>query len=231
MQWIEQVLKSPGFSFAAFPAALLMGFLTAVTSCCNIAIIASIVGFAGSRPEAFRRRDAVSTSLFFMVGSIISLSVMGLLVGHFSDLAGTSLRRYGIALMGFAVILAGLAALKLLPFRLPSVDLSRVKVPRGPFGAAAFGLVVGVASITCTLACCGPMLPIVLGMAAVRGQGVWGASILAMFAIGFSLPLAALMLGVGLGRTTTIAQKVLKPIKWVAGTGLIGIGFWMLATM
>jgi len=231
MQWIEQVLKSPGFSFAAFPASLAMGFLTAVTSCCNIAIIASIVGFAGSRPEAFRRRDAVSTSLFFMVGSVISLSVMGLLVGHLNDLAGTNLRRYGIALMGFAVILAGLAALKLLPFRLPSVDLSRVKVPRGPFGAAAFGLVVGVASITCTLACCGPMLPIVLGMAAVRGQAIWGASILALFAIGFSLPLAALMLGVGLGRTTTLAQKALKPIKWVAGIGLIGIGFWMLATM
>ena len=231
MEWVEQVLKSPGFSFAAFPAALLMGFLTAVTSCCNISIIAAIVGFAGSRSETFRRKDAISTSLFFMIGSVVSLSVLGLLVGYFSGLAGTNLRRYGIALMGFAVILAGLAALKLLPFRLPSVDVYKMKVPRGPFGAAAFGLVVGVASITCTLACCGPMLPIVLGMAVARGQGVWGASILALFAIGFSLPLAALMLGVGLGRTTTLAQKALRPIKWVAGTGLIGIGFWMLATM
>ena len=119
MEWVEQVLKSPGFSFAAFPAALLMGFLTAVTSCCNISIIAAIVGFAGSRSETFRRKDAISTSLFFMIGSVVSLSVLGLLVGYFSGLAGTNLRRYGIALMGFAVILAGLAALKLLPFRLP----------------------------------------------------------------------------------------------------------------
>lgn len=231
MQWIEQVLRSPGFSFAAFPASLAMGLITAVTSCCNVAIIASVVGFAGSRPDTSRRRDAISTSLFFMVGTIISLSVLGLLIGHFSGLVGTNLRRYGIALMGFAVILAGLAALKLLPFRLPSIDVSKIKIPRGPFGASAFGLVVGAASITCTLACCGPLLPLVFGVAAVRGQGLWGATILAMFAIGFSLPLAALMLGVGLGRTTALAQRALKPIKWVAGIGLIGIGFWMLATM
>ncbi len=231
MEWIEQVLKSQQFSFAAFPAALLMGLVTAVTSCCNLSIIAAVVGFAGSRPAAFRRKDAIVTSLLFMIGSVISLSLLGYLVGHFSALAGTSLRRYGIVILAFAVILAGLAALKLLPFKLPSVQVSKLKVPGGPFGPAVFGLVIGAASITCTLACCGPMLPIVFGMAAIQGQAVWGATILALFAIGFSVPLAALMLGVGLGRTTTLAQKALKPITWVAGIGLIGMGFWMLATM
>jgi hypothetical protein len=52
-----------------------------------------------------------------------------------------------------------------------------------------------------------------------------------MFAIGYSLPLATLMLGVGLGRTMALAQKAVKPIRLVAGIALIAIGFWLLATM
>ncbi len=231
MDWIEQVLKSSNFTFAAFPAALALGLITAVTSCCNLGVIGAVVGFAGSRDEAYSRRDAISTSAAFMIGTVVSLSLMGLAIGHISSLAGTPLKRYGLAFMGFAVIFAGLAALKLLPFRLPSVDLSRVKRPRGRLGSIVFGLVIGAASIACTLACCGPLLPLVFGMSAVRGDAFWGASILGIFAVGYSLPLAALMLGVGLGRTTAAAQKLIKPIRIVAGGGLVAVGFWLLATM
>ena len=231
MDWVEQVLKSSSFTFAAFPAALLLGLITAVTSCCNFGVIAAVVGFAGSRDETYSRRDALSTTVAFMFGTVVSLSLMGLVVGHVSGLAGTGLKRFSIAFMGFAVIFAGLAALKLLPFRLPSVDLSQVRRPRGRFGSIAFGLVIGTASIACTMACCGPLLPIVFGMSAARGEAIWGAAILGLFAIGYSIPLAALMLGVGMGRTTVLAQKAIKPIRVIAGSGLIVLGFWMLATM
>lgn len=231
MEWIEQVLKSPGFNLLALPAVLLLGLLTAVTSCCNFGIIAAIVGFAGSRDDSFRRRDAFYTALFFMLGTVISLAVLGSLIGHISGLVGPNLRRYGTLFLGFAVILSGLWALKLLPFRIPSADLSRLKRPSGRLGSAVFGLAVGAAGITCTLACCGPLIPIVFGMAAVRGQAVWGALVLGLFAVGYSLPLAALMLGVGLGRATALAQKALGPIRIIAGIGLIAVGFWLLATM
>lgn len=231
MEWIEQVFKSPQFGVAVFPASLLLGFLTAVTSCCNVAVIAAVAGFAGSQGETSRRRDALFTSIFFLIGTVISLSVLGLLVGHVSGLVGPNLRRYGIAILAFAVIISGLAALKLLPFRIPSVNLSRLKRPSGFLGPAAFGLVVGTASIACTLACCGPLISIVFGLTAARGEGLWGAAILGLFAVGYSLPLAALMLGVGLGRTTAIAQRAMAPIRIIAGIGLTGVGFWLLATM
>jgi cytochrome c-type biogenesis protein len=231
MDWVEQVLKSSSFTFTAFPAALLLGLITAVTSCCNFGVIAAVVGFAGSRDERYSRRDAISTTIAFMLGAVVSLSLMGLAIGHITGLAGTSLKQYGTAFMGFALIFAGLAALKVLPFRLPSVDLSKVKRPSGRVGSIAFGLVIGTASIACTMACCGPLLPVVFGMSAARGDAVWGAVILGLFAIGYSLPLAALMLGVGLGRTTAIAQKAIKPIRTIAGVGLVAVGFWLLATM
>lgn len=231
MDWIEQVLNSPSFNIAAFPAALVLGLLTAATSCCNVGVVAAVVGFAGSRDESSSRRDALAITIAFMLGTVVSLSLAGLVIGHFSGLAGTSLKRYGIALMAFAVIFAGLAALKLLPFRFPSLDWSKVKRPRGRFGSIIFGLVIGTASIACTMACCGPLLPLVFGMSAVKGEGIWGAVILGLFAIGYSIPLAALMLGVGLGRTTAFAQKAIKPIRLVAGSSLIVVGFWLLATM
>lgn len=231
MEWVEQVLKSTEFGVAVLPAAMLLGLLTAVTSCCNIGIIAAIAGYAGSRDETFRRRDAWLTSVFFLIGTVASLAVLGLLIGYFGQLAWTSLGRYGIGLTGFAAIFFGLAALNLLPFRLPSIDLSKQKRRSGLVGSALFGLAVGAASITCTIACCGPLLPVVLGMVAARGQSGWGALILTMFAIGYSLPLATLMLGVGLGRTMALAQKAVKPIRFVAGIMLIAVGFWLLATM
>jgi len=231
VEWIKQVFSSPGFSIAALPASLLLGFLTALSSCCGIGIIAAVAGFAGSHGEAVRRRDALFTAIFFMIGIVVSLSLMGWLVGHVSEIAGPNLRRYGTALLGFGVIVAGLASLKLVPFHLSSVNLSEIKRPSGFLGPAVFGLVVGAASIACTLACCGPLIPVVFGMAAARGQGIWGAAILGMFAIGYGFPLAALMLGVGLGRATAFAQKALTPIRIVAGIGLTGVGFWLLATI
>lgn len=231
MEWIKQVFGSSGFGIAALPASLLLGFLTALSSCCNIGIIAAVAGFAGSHGETPRRRDALFTAIFFMIGTVVSLSLMGWLVGHFSGIAGPNLRRYGIGLLGLAAIVAGLASLKLVPFRFSSLNLSRMKRPRGFLGPAFFGLAVGGTSIACTLACCGPLISVVFGMAAARGQGIWGAAILGMFAIGYGLPLAALMLGVGLGRATKFAQKALAPIRIISGIGLTGVGFWLLATM
>ncbi len=231
MDWVEQVLKSSSFTFAALPAALVLGLFTAVTSCCNFGVIAAVVGFAGSRDESHSRQDALFTTIAFTLGTIVSLSLMGLAIGHITGLAGTSLQRYGTGFMGFALIFAGLAALRVLPFRLPSVDLSKVKRPSDRAGSTAFGLVIGTASIACTMACCGPLLPLVFGMSAAHGGALWGAAILGLFAIGYSFPLAALMLGVGLGRTMAIAQKAIKPIRMIAGIGLVAVGFWLLATM
>lgn len=231
MEWIEQALRSQGLSAAAFPAALALGFLTAATSCCNFGIIAAIAGYTGSRDKAFRRRETLLMSLFFLIGTVVSLFALGLLIGHFSGLLGAGFRRFGAFILGFVVIVAGLAALKLVPFRLPSVDVSKMKRLGGHLGPALFGLVVGTASIACTLACCSPLFAVVLGMAAVRGQAMWGALILGTFALGYGLPLSALMLGLGLGRTTSLAQKMLTPIRVVSGVALVGAGFWLLATM
>lgn len=231
MDWIKQVFESSEFGMAILPASMLLGLLTAFSSCCNLGIIAAIAGYAGSRDDSFRRRDAIFTSVSFLLGTVISLAVLGMIVGYFGELANAGIGRYGMMATGFAAILFGLATLNLLPIRLPSINLAEKYSASGPVGATLFGFAVGGASITCTLGCCGPLLPVVLGMAAVRGESLWGAAILTSFAIGYSLPLALLMLGVGMGRVTALVQKAIKPIRIVAGVVLIAVGFWLLATM
>ncbi len=94
------------------------------------------------------------------------------------------------------------------------------------------GLGVGGASITYTMACCGPMiLPVVLGLSILKGQGVWGAMILGAFAIGYSLPMVAAILGIGLGKLTGVANKVAKPVRLTSGALLVGAGFWLILTV
>lgn len=228
MEWLEQVLQSNEFSTAVLPASLLLGLITSVGSYCNIGIIAAVIGFAGSHKGTVQKRDTLMITICFFIGTTVSLILLGYLVGYLGELAGDTLGRYGLVFTGFASIFFGLMALDLVPFKLPSFQVSQSSFKTGIIGAGLFGLLVGMASITCTMACCGPLIPIVLGLAASRGEGTWGALILTMFAIGYNLPLAVLMLGVGLGRLTKIAQKAVGPIRLIAGTLLILVGFWLL---
>ncbi len=231
MEWIERIFASPEFGIAALPAAFLLGLMTAVNSACNLGLIAAVAGFSGGQGGVRDRRDAWFTSLFFLAGTTIALTSLGLLVSFFGQFVGANFGRYGQLLAGIAAVFFGLVTLDFLPFRLPSLTLTDRRRPSGFGGAALFGLVVGAASISCTLICCGPLLPVVLGVAAARGQMGWGTLILGMFALGYSLPLAALMLGMGLGRLTSAFQKAIKPIRIVAGLVLLGAGFWLLGTL
>ena len=70
-----------------------------------------------------------------------------------------------------------------------------------------------------------------LGVAAMRGQPGWGALIMTLFAVGFSLPLSAVMLGVGVSRLTVVATKAAAPLRYVAGVLLLVAGFWLLMTI
>ena len=228
MDWIVKVFESPEFGIAVLPAAFLLGMLTAVSSGCNLGIIAAVAGYAGSRDTEIRPRDAWVTSACFFVGAIISLAILGMLAGYLGKLGGAGFGRYGMILVGFLSIFFGLVALDFVPFNIPSVDLSGIKRKTGLISSILFGTGVGAASLTCSLACSGPLLPMVLAMATARGEIGWGAMILSIFAVGYSLPLGAIMLGIGLGRLTSFSKKAMKPIRAIAGIVLIFAGIWLL---
>jgi cytochrome c biogenesis protein CcdA len=231
-EWIRQVFNAPEFGIMVLPAGFLLGIIAAVCSVgCCVPILAGVIGYSGAR-EDMRRRDVFIASGSFMVGAIIALSVLGALVGYISQAAMSNLGLYGKVLVAILAIFFGLASLNILPFQLPAFSPARGKLPQGVLGASVFGLAVGGASTVFIMGGCGTvMLPAALGLSALRGQGTWGALTMATFTVGYSLPMAGAMLGIGLGKLTGVASKIAKPIQIAAGVLLIAAGFWLLFTL
>jgi len=230
--WIQQVFNAPQFGILVLPAGFILGLITAIGCIgCSVPLIAAVVGYAGSQEQP-QKMDILVIAGFFMLGTVLALSAAGYLVGYIGQVAGSTFGLYGKILIAIITIIFGFAALNLLPFRIPSFNPIKKNLTRGFIGASVMGLGVGGASITYTMACCGPMiLPIVLGISILKGQGAWGALILAAFAIGYSLPMVATILGIGFGKLTGIANKVAGPVRMASGVLLIVAGFWLIVTL
>lgn len=231
-EWIKQVFEAPEFGLMVLPAGLLFGLITSFACIgCSAPLLAAVLGYAGSR-EGEQQRDMFLIAGFFMLGTVLAFSAAGWVVGFIGQSVNSAFGFWGKIIIAILAIFFGFVALNLLPFRLPSLTPSTGKLPRGMLGAAVFGLGVGVVSVTYTMGCCGPiMLPIVLGVAALKGEGGWGALILAMFAVGYSLPLVAAILGIGLGKLTGFFHKIAGPIQKLSGVLLIVAGIWILFTL
>jgi cytochrome c biogenesis protein CcdA len=231
-EWIQQVLDTTTPGVAVLPAALLLGILGAVTSCCNLAVIGAIAGYSGSLSEQRDRKGILVAGLFFMLGTIIALAVLGAVTGFVGKIAGDALGTYWKLFAGLIMVFFGLASLDFLPFGLPKFNVSSKPGRRGFVGSMLYGLAVGGGATACSL-CCSPVLPVVLGYTTLQGGTTWGAIVLGTFAVGYSLPLAAGLvgLGLGLGKLRSVVGKATPVIRIVAGVILIGIGFYLLATI
>jgi cytochrome c biogenesis protein CcdA len=232
-EWIENVLSSPTPSLAVLPAALLLGVLGAVTSCgCNLAVIGAVAGFSGSLSDSRNRKPIILGGLFFMLGTILALGILGAVTGLVGKFVGASLGRYWKLIAGLIMVFFGLASLDFLPFSLPSFGFRGESARRGLIGSAVYGLAVGGGTTACSVFC-NPLLPVALGYTTLQGGTAWGAAVLGVFALGYSLPLAAGLvgLGLGLGKIRDVAQKAAPVIRIVAGVLLIGVGFYLLLTI
>ncbi len=96
-------------------------------------------------------------------------------------------------------------------------------------GAAFGGLFLGGGVAAFSL-CCNPGIFVVLGASVLLGRVVWGMVLMAAFAVGFSLPLSAILFGVSFGKASIKAQKADAAIRAVAGFLLVGAGLYLLAS-
>ncbi len=78
-EWIEQTLHTPGFNFAMLAASFLLGVFTAFVSCCNVGVVGAIAGYTGAS-ESNKKRDILTMAASFMVGSVLSLLVLGVVI-------------------------------------------------------------------------------------------------------------------------------------------------------
>lgn len=229
MDWARTVLEQVGFRPMALPLAFVLGLASAVASaCCTLPLLGAIVGYSGTREDRDRRTRFLA-ALFFMLGSTIALVILGIVAGFVGQVAQDIMGKYWKVFAGLVAIFVGLAALKLLPFKLPAKTTAAGVQPKGLLGAAVFGLVMGGGVSVASLAC-NPGIFIVLGVAVLQGYTLWGMGIMAAYAVGFSLPLALIMLGVSFGKSVIKAKRTETAIRIIAGVLLILAGFYFLAT-
>jgi len=211
---------------------MLLGIMGAVGSCCNIAVIGAISGYSATFSEIKNRRPLILAGVFFTLGTITAFAILGAVTGFVSQAAGTIMGSYWKIFAGLMLVFFGLATIGFLPFKLPDLKLKKDIRPRKTASAIIYGFIIGSATAACSAICCNPVLPIVLGAVTLKGQAIWGGVILAVYAIGFSLPPVAALIGLGLGfgKLSSIINKATPLIKAVAGILLISTGFYLLAT-
>jgi cytochrome c biogenesis protein CcdA len=230
LKWATDTLQGASMSPVALPLAFLLGLVSAVASaCCTLPAMGMLVAYSGTQQNV-NRRASVLSAVWFLIGTTLALIILGFVAGLVGQAAQAFLGRYWKLFAGVVAVLFGLAALNLLPFSMPSfARRGEVSSSGGKMGAALGGLFLGGGVAACSLPC-NPGIFIVIGASILMGKLLWGMVLMAFFAIGFSLPLAAILLGVAFGKASLKAQKADAAIRAVAGVLLIGAGLYLLAT-
>ncbi|UCH77671.1 MAG: sulfite exporter TauE/SafE family protein [Candidatus Coatesbacteria bacterium] len=229
--WVLQILESPALGPATLAAVLVVGVVGSLSTPCNLAFVAAIVAYAGSLSETRGRRGIVLAGVSFIVGTVLVVAALGVVIGLIGNVVSAYVGPYWRLIAGLLMVFIGLVCLGLAPFRLPSFSLREAPRRGGLLEPMLYGLAVGGAAVVCAV-CCNPLLLVVMGYATLHGSVAWSATVLAVFALGYSLPLAAVLVGLalGLGKLREAAQKIGPVVRVVAGVLLIGVGFYMLAT-
>lgn len=231
LKWVTDTLQAASMGPAALPLALLLGLVSAVASaCCTLPAMGMLVAYSGTRQDVDRRTAFVST-ISFMIGTTLALIVLGFVAGVVGQAAQALLGKYWKIFAGVIAVLLGLAALKLLPIKMPHFTQTTEarSAVRGMLGTVVVGLLMGGGVAASSLPC-NPGIFIVVGASVLMGHVLWGMVLMAAFGVGFSLPLGAILLGVAFGKSTIKAQKAEAIIRNTAGILLVCAGFYLLAT-
>ena len=231
LKWVTDTLQGASMSPIALPLAFLLGLVSALASaCCTLPAMGMLVAYSGTRQDT-NRRSSILSAVWFLVGTVLALVILGFVAGLVGQTAQAFLGRYWKLFAGVVAVLFGLATLKLLPFKMPSFAHKEgaASGSSGKMGAALGGLFLGGGVAACSLPC-NPGIFIVIGASVLMGKLLWGMVLMTAFAIGFSLPLAAILFGVSAGKASLNMQKADATIRVVAGVLLVGAGLYLLYT-
>jgi cytochrome c biogenesis protein CcdA len=230
-QWVTETLQSASLGPAALPLAFLLGLVSALASaCCTLPAMGMLVAYSSTREDA-NRKTAFASAIAFMIGTTLALIVLGFVAGFVGQAAQALLGRYWKLFAGVIAVVLGLAALKLLPLKLPQLvrKTETRSAVHGILGTVIVGLLMGGGVAAASLPC-NPGIFIVIGASIWMGHILWGMVLMAAFGVGFSLPLGAILFGVAFGKASLKAKKAEAAIRTVAGVLLVCAGFYLLVT-
>ena len=221
--WATQSVRSR--ADVALLAALLWGVLSVILSPCHLASIPLIVTAIGSTGKP-TLRGAVSVSLLFSLGILITIALLGVVTGLLGRILGDiGVLGYIVAgmLLLFALILMDVLTL---PFSPPGNLPTR---RRGARAALVIGLLFGLALGPCTFAFLAPVMGV--GLSLARSAPVLAAGLLLAYGVGHCMILAGAGLAAGLVQRylnwneKTAAATALRRL---CGLLVLGGGLWAL---
>ena len=230
--WINHVLSSDHATITVLIADFVMGMISVVTCGCNFAIIGAVAGYSSASSADGKTRTAIVRGVGFLLGAIISMAIIGTLFGYAGQWINASFGNWWKIAAGLIAIFFGLYSMDLLPFKMPGISIKQGDTQQNIFSSILFGLAIGGMSSALN-SCCNPLFPVILAASFVKGSAVWGLMMLTAFACGYGLPLAAMMVGLGVGvgklsKTLTIVGTV---VKYAGGIALVILGFYFLLTL
>jgi len=205
--------------------AVFFGGVTTALNPCVLAMVPLLMSVVAGNRETTTLRRSLFFSLFFVLGLAVTFTAMGLvsaLMGRmFGDVGG--FWRYAVA---GVCLLMGLHLLGVIRWNLPAPAGFRVKA-QGSIGAFLLGLLFGVVSTPCAV----PILAVLLAFVAEKGNILYGAFLLFVYALGHSA--LVLVAGTSVGAAKGLLEsKGLRNahavVQKVAGILIIGIGLYFL---
>jgi len=200
------------------PIAAFFAGIVSVLSPCILPVIPAVFAYSTGRGK-FRPLAIIS-------GLSLSFTCMGIITSIF----GATLTAYLGYLNIFAEFLLITMGISLL------FDLNTFNI-FGNFSSLANskregllgGFLLGISLGIVWLPCVGPVLGSILTMVAVSGEVVYGALMLFIYSLGFSVPM--LLVAYSASFSSIRLQKVSKygfPLKKVAGFVVLGVGLYMV---
>ncbi|MBT8387817.1 MAG: cytochrome c biogenesis protein CcdA [Ignavibacteria bacterium] len=196
-----------GAVWLAVLAAFAWGVLSILLSPCHLSSIPLVVGFISSQGKISIGRT-FNISLFFSVGILITIALIGIITASLGRLMGDigSIGNYLVAGIFFIV---GLYLLDIIKFDWNNAGLRQTKT-KGLLAALILGLLFGLALGPCTFAYMAPVLGVVFQTA----QTDYLLSVI--FLLAFGLGHCSVIVGAG-----TITGKVQKYLNWSEGSKTI----------
>ena len=230
--WIQQVLSSDQAGFTVLTAVLLLGVVSVFTCACNFSIIALVAGYSGTTSSAGKPKSVIWSGLFFLIGMIVSMSVIGAIIGFASELISNSFGNYWKIAAGLISIFFGLLSMDFLPFKMPGISIIPKTPKGGIISSIVFGLTIGGLTLACG-SCCNPVFPIVLAVSFVKGSMIWGIMLMFTYAAGYGLTFSGILIAIGLGfgKASKSFNKFGTIMKYTGGIIMIVIGFYLLITI
>lgn len=200
------------FSLVGLLSGFIAGLLTSLTPCVY-PLIPITLAVLGTR-EASSRTSAFIASFVYVLGIAATYTILGIVAAQTGSVFGSFLGSFWVQL--FVVLFLGL--LVLYSLELFSLDfLSRLQTVASRIGGKGLGgaFVMGAVSGVVAAPCVGPVLALILGVAASGKNLAWGAVLLFTYAFGLGIPFIIL------GTFSGLIRRLPKSGGWLSGVKFI----------